>query len=260
MTIANAPQEISLRNARLTLIAGAGLVDAVIADAAAARHGFVCVANVHQVTLAWRDEDFRRVMEQARYVSTDSRVIELSVGALGHTYSTPVTYAVDLLTGLLDRATEAGLRVGFYGGSASVMHAIKAKVADGWPKLTVTYAESPPVGTAARLATDGSVERIREAGVDVLLVGLGCPKQEEWMHRTAGQLNCMAVGVGAAFDFFADEKRMSPAWVRRSGLDWAWRLVSEPRRLWRRYLLGNSIYVLGYLPLVVRHRMQRRVR
>jgi N-acetylglucosaminyldiphosphoundecaprenol N-acetyl-beta-D-mannosaminyltransferase len=257
VTTVSAPREISLRGTRLTLIAGAGLVDAVLADARAGRAGYACIANVHQVTLAWGDADFRRVLDEARYVSTDSRIIELSVGALGHAYSTPVTYAADLLTDLLDGAAAANLRVGIYGGSGTVNRAIQEKVASGWPTLAVTFAESPPMATAASLASDRSVERIRAAGVDLLLVGLGCPKQEEWMHRTAGQLDCMAVGLGAAFDFFAGEKRMSPAWVRRAGLDWAWRLVSEPGRLWRRYLVGNSLFVLRYLPLLVRHRLGR---
>jgi N-acetylglucosaminyldiphosphoundecaprenol N-acetyl-beta-D-mannosaminyltransferase len=250
-------REISLGGARLTMTAGTGLVDAVVTDATEGRRGYVCIANVHQVTLAWGDDDFRRVLEGARYVSTDSRVIELSVGALGHAYSTPVTYAVDLLTSLLDGAAAAGLRVGIYGGSESVNREIRAKVAQGWPTLAVTFAESPPMASAAALASDGSVERIRAAGVDLLLVGLGCPKQEEWMHRTVDRLDCMAVGLGAAFDFFAGEKQMSPAWVRRAGLDWAWRLVSEPGRLWRRYLVGNSLFVLRYLPLLVRHRLGR---
>jgi N-acetylglucosaminyldiphosphoundecaprenol N-acetyl-beta-D-mannosaminyltransferase len=257
MTAQSTPPEVSLRGARLSLIAGDQLVDRLIEDATNGRAGYVCIANVHQVTLAWGDESFRRVLDGARHVSTDSRVLELSLRALGLSYESPVTYGVDLLESLCRAAAAQGVRVGLYGGTVTVNCTLQAELCSRFPGLQLVFAEAPAFGSADELAGDGSVARIKDAGVQLLLVGLGCPKQEEWMHLTESELDCVAVGLGAAFDFVAGEKRVSPDWVRRAGLDWAWRLVSEPRRLWRRYLVGNAVWLLRLIPLIVRTRLGR---
>ncbi|WP_422678172.1 WecB/TagA/CpsF family glycosyltransferase [Blastococcus brunescens] len=181
-------------------------------------------------------------------MSTDSRILELTVGALGFSYSSPVTYGVDIFRQLCHRAEASGLKVGLYGGGDAVLADLQRRLKTEFPDLRVAFAESPPFADAERLAQDESVERIKAARLDILFVGLGCPKQESWMSNVVGEIGCMAIGLGSAFDFLAGAKQISPLWVRRAGLDWLWRLGADPRRLWRRYVLGNSLFLWRVLP------------
>lgn len=242
--------EVALRGARLSLLAGSELVHRVIEEARQGRSGYVCVTNVHQVTEAWRDEGFRRILDGARWVTTDSRVLELTLRALGVRYGSTVTYGVGILDDLCAAAAGSRVSVGLFGGSAAVVAELQRVLRTAHPTLDLRFAHAPDFGTAADLADDATIEMIERSGVELLLVGLGCPKQETWMHLASRRLDCMMIGVGAAFDFRAGQKRASPEWVRRAGVDWAWRLVSEPRRLWRRYLFGNTVFLVRVLPMV----------
>jgi N-acetylglucosaminyldiphosphoundecaprenol N-acetyl-beta-D-mannosaminyltransferase len=254
----NVPAEISLRGIRLSLVAGVSLLDAVLSAVISGRRGYVCVANVHQITEGWTHDSFGQVLNNALLVSTDSRVLELCVRSLGCQYASPVLYGVELFKHLCERAAEAGIALGIFGGSPAVAEEIRLRLRDEFPSLNVAFIESPPIGTAEQLANDATVGRIKASGARLLLVGLGCPKQENWMHLASQQLDCVAIGLGAAFDFFARKKKLAPRWVRRAGFDWLYRLVSEPKRLWRRYIIGNAVFLLRFLPLLIRQRLFRR--
>jgi N-acetylglucosaminyldiphosphoundecaprenol N-acetyl-beta-D-mannosaminyltransferase len=247
--------EIDLVGARLSLVAGEELVRRVVAEAARGGHGYVCVANVHQVTHAWREPMFRQTLQEARWVSTDSRVLELALAALGHRYSSEVTYGIDVFEDICAAAAEAGVRIGLFGGSPEIARELVRRLRAAFPALDLRLAHAPSFGTAAELADDATLEMIDASGVQVLLVGLGCPKQEIWMQLAARRVGCMMVGVGAAFDFYAGEMRAAPARVRQAGFDWLWRLASEPRRLWRRYLVGNSLFLARIVPAICARRL-----
>ncbi|MGH3614032.1 MAG: WecB/TagA/CpsF family glycosyltransferase [Pseudonocardia sp.] len=248
--------EIDLLGARLSLVAGDELVRNVVDEASRAGSGYVCVANVHQVTEAWRSESFRQTLQDARWVSTDSRVLEVALGALGHPYSSDVTYGAEIFEDICAAASEAGMKVGLFGGAPRVVAELARILTAKYEPLQLCFVNSPDFGTAAELASDATVELVNASGVQILLVGLGCPKQERWMQLVSSRVHCMMVGVGAAFDFYAGEKRSAPAWVRRAGLDWLWRLASEPRRLWRRYLIGNSLFLARVVPVIVARRLR----
>jgi N-acetylglucosaminyldiphosphoundecaprenol N-acetyl-beta-D-mannosaminyltransferase len=113
-----------------------------------------------------------------------------------------------------------------------------------FPGVRVVGTLTPPVGTVDELATDRAAEIINAAKPDYVWVGIGCPKQEQWMAAMRSRLNAsILVGVGAAFDFHSGKVSQAPRWMMRSGLEWMYRLVHEPRRLWRRYLLYNPWFV-----------------
>jgi N-acetylglucosaminyldiphosphoundecaprenol N-acetyl-beta-D-mannosaminyltransferase len=249
--------EIDLAGARLSLVAGEDLVRSVVAEAARGRRGYVCIANVHQVTHAWRDPAFRQTLQEARWVSTDSRVLQLALVALGHRYSSDVIYGVDVFDGICSAAAESGVKVGLFGGSPLILRELVRRLRAAYTDLDLCLVHAPGFGTAPELADDATLEKIGASGVQVLLVGLGCPKQEIWMQLASRRIDCMMIGVGAAFDFYACQKRAAPVWVRQAGLDWLWRLASEPRRLWRRYLVGNSLFLARIVPAVCARRVLR---
>jgi len=151
--------------------------------------------------------------------------------------------ANDLMTSLIDRAEKLGLKLGFYGGTHDVVNAIKHRALKEQPGLEIAYAYSPPFRPLTPEEDDATVKELNASGVQILFTGLGCPKQERWMAEHRDRLNCVMLGVGASFDFYAGNVKESPPWLGRLGLEWLYRLSREPKRLWRRYLILNPKFI-----------------
>ena len=169
-------------------------------------------------------------------------------------------YGPGLTPRLLARAADEGVPVGFYGGSPEVIEALRAVASQRWPELQIAYAVSPPFRPLEQAEDEEIVRTIVASGARLLFVGLGCPKQERWMHEHRDRLPLVQLGVGAAFDFLAGTKRQAPAILQRAGLEWLFRLATEPRRLWRRYLRHNPRFVVLFGAQVVRARLGGRRR
>ena len=152
-------------------------------------------------------------------------------------------YGPTLTLFVCEAAAAAGIPVGFYGGSSSANRGIVAEMQRRFPSLKVACAHSPPFRPLTPEEDEKDVRRIVDSGARILFVGLGCPKQEKWMARHRDRLPLVQLGVGAAFAFHAGEVRQAPAWIQRIGMEWAFRLAMEPRRLWKRYLVGNTRFV-----------------
>lgn len=154
-------------------------------------------------------------------------------------------YGPDVMTGVLAASGPEGPSHYLLGGSPEVLADLRAQIVHRWPDACVVGSESPPfrvLTDAERAAQD---DRIREAGAQIVWVGLGTPKQDWEVARLAAGLPVVAMAVGAAFDFLAGAKSQAPVWVQRSGLEWAYRLGTEPRRLGKRYLWGNPRFVVS---------------
>jgi N-acetylglucosaminyldiphosphoundecaprenol N-acetyl-beta-D-mannosaminyltransferase len=204
--------------------------------------GYVCVASVHMVMEAYDSESFRRVVNAARLVTPDGMPLVWSLRLMGITGAERVD-GMSLTPVLLDEAQRRGLVVGFYGSTPEVLAAIQQRVRRLYPQLKLHYLFSPPFRPLTRSEEDQVVRDIESSKVQLLFVGLGCPKQEEWMARQRHRVSAVMVGVGAAFDVLAGVRRRAPAWMQRAGLEWLFRLGQEPRRLWRRYLYHNPRFV-----------------
>jgi N-acetylglucosaminyldiphosphoundecaprenol N-acetyl-beta-D-mannosaminyltransferase len=153
-------------------------------------------------------------------------------------------YGPDAMLALCERAATAGWRNYFYGSSRETLSALTARLVQRYPGLVVAGYYSPPFRPITPEEDEEIVARINETSPDLVWVGLGMPKQELWMAEHQSKLNAPVVlAVGAAFDFHAGMKRQAPRWMQRSGLEWLFRLSQEPRRLWKRYLVGNARFV-----------------
>jgi N-acetylglucosaminyldiphosphoundecaprenol N-acetyl-beta-D-mannosaminyltransferase len=220
--------------------------DAVIERAEARAGGMVCVATAHMVIECVDDPALRRAVNSADRVTPDGMSLVFALRALGIGSATRV-YGPSLLPILCARAEARGIPVGLYGGRPEVLRALVAELRRRFPRLRIPFASSPPF-RALDAAEDAFVrEAIRASGARILFVGLGCPKQERWMAAQRDALPCVLVGVGAAFDFLAGAKPQAPAWMQGVGLEWLFRLAAEPRRLWRRYLVGNARFLYRFL-------------
>jgi len=217
---------------------------AIVLDWARARASrYVCVATVNNVMEAFDSADFRRVMNEADLVTPDGMPLVWGLRLLGHRNATRV-YGPDLTPVVLREAAANHLPVGFYGGSPDVLEKLQQAVLTQFPQLNIAYAFSPPFRPLAPAEDEQVIETINRSGVRVLFIGLNTPKQDYWMAAHRGRIGCVMLGVGAAFDFMAGSKRQAPRWMMCIGMEWFFRLVTEPRRLWKRYLTHNPRFVI----------------
>lgn len=216
----------------------------VIAAWAAARTSrYVCVATVNNVMEAWDSAAFRRVMNEADLVTPDGMPLVWGLKLLGWPRATRV-YGPDLTPVLLERAAASGIPVGFYGGSPDVLATLVRRMKSRYPALQIVYAWAPPFRPLTAEEDRDATDAINASGAGLIFVGLNSPKQDYWMAAHRGRVHAVMVGVGAAFDFLAGAKPQAPPWMRRSGLEWSFRLATEPRRLWKRYLKHNPRFMV----------------
>jgi N-acetylglucosaminyldiphosphoundecaprenol N-acetyl-beta-D-mannosaminyltransferase len=157
-------------------------------------------------------------------------------------------YGPELMLRLCRRAAEEGVSVYLYGGvNDELLDKLRWNLTAKFPKLQIAGAESPPFRPLSEEEDERVVRRINESGAGLVFIGLGCPKQDHFAFEHREKLNGVQICVGAAFDFHAGVKKIAPAWMQRRGLEWLYRLLSEPRRLFRRYLVTNSIFVKKFI-------------
>jgi N-acetylglucosaminyldiphosphoundecaprenol N-acetyl-beta-D-mannosaminyltransferase len=203
---------------------------------------YICIANVHVVMEAWDSNDFRNLVNNADLVTPDGMPLVWMMRLKGQRHQQRV-YGPTLMLHVLEAAARENIPVGFYGGGPEVLRSLVERLQVRYEGLNVAFALSPPFAEMTPAEDVKLVEKINGSGTRILFVGLGCPKQEIWMARHRGKVNAVMLGVGAAFDFHAGVKPQAPSWMQVLGLEWLFRLSTEPRRLWKRYLYHNPRFV-----------------
>jgi N-acetylglucosaminyldiphosphoundecaprenol N-acetyl-beta-D-mannosaminyltransferase len=206
--------------------------------------GYVCQANAHVLVTACHDERVRRALDEAWAVHPDGSPVSWLARRLGADAASRIPGA-DLMTRVFELGSPLGLKHYLFGSTPEVVDRLERTLSERHPQAQIVGAVSPPFGDVPEERVLEDVEAIRSAAPDVVWCGLGAPKQELWMQRFAPMLvPAVVVGVGAAFDFHAGTKRRAPDWMQRSGLEWAHRLASEPRRLAGRYVRTNTEFIV----------------
>lgn len=204
---------------------------------------YVCVSNVHMCMEVFDSQEFEQVVNSADLVIPDGKPLSWAQKLLGHRTAEQVR-GQDIMNALCAASGEKSLNIGFYGGSSEeLLNKVKSKLVESYPDINITYACSPPFRPLTPEEDTEVVTAINDAEVNVLFVGIGCPKQERWMAEHKGNLNCVMLGVGAAYDFIAGEKKHAPRWMQKIGMEWMFRLCSEPKRLWKRYFSTNPRFI-----------------
>ena len=204
---------------------------------------YVCIASVNNVMEAYDSQAFQLVMNQADLVTPDGMPLVWGLRLLGQGSATRV-YGPDLTPIVLESAAAAQIPVGFYGGSPEVLSKLIEVVRRRFGKAEIAYSYSPPFRPLSPEEDQRVVEEINQSGTRILFVGLNTPKQDYWMAAHKGRVQAVMIGVGAAFDFLAGTKPQAPRWMMGLGLEWLFRLATEPRRLWKRYLKHNPRFVV----------------
>jgi len=221
---------------------------AAISDAIQRRQkGYISVTGVHGVSEAQSDPAFRKILNNSFLCTPDGMPLVWVGRAKGQRHMDRV-YGPDLMLAVMEASEKAGWRHFFYGGANGVAEALRYRLLQRFPKLLVTGTYEPPFRPLDPSERSDLQRQVAAAAPDILWVGLSTPKQERFMAEFLPELNAtLMIGVGAAFDFHAGRVKQAPRWMQRSGLEWFFRLCSEPRRLWKRYLKNNPLFVVRLL-------------
>jgi N-acetylglucosaminyldiphosphoundecaprenol N-acetyl-beta-D-mannosaminyltransferase len=227
-------------------------IDAMVADR---RHGYVCVCNVHTVMAAQEDPELRAALESSSLNVPDGQPLVWAINALGHTLTDRV-YGPELMARASARAAVSGQRFYLYGGrNQDALVQLGVSLRRRFPGLNIVGGYAPPFRALTEEERIAVADEINGSAPDVVWVGIGVPRQEKWMAALRPYLDApVLIGVGAAFDFLAGLVPQAPPWMQRAGLEWAYRLAHEPRRLWRRYLRYNPRFVAAIARQLAAHR------
>lgn len=229
-------------------------VSTIAALARARVSSYVCCVNAH-MTMEARDSEFAKVVSGADLATPDGMPVLLAMRGL-HGVDQERVAGNDLMPALLERAELEGLAVYFYGGSEEVQRRIQERVAREHPRLVIAGCHAPPYGPLNNLDLKVEADRINGTDAQIIMVSLGCPKQERFMAALKGRVNGVMLGLGGAFLLYAGIDSRAPKWMRSLSLEWLYRLWLEPRRLWRRYLVTNVLFLVHLCREIVR-RMTR---
>jgi N-acetylglucosaminyldiphosphoundecaprenol N-acetyl-beta-D-mannosaminyltransferase len=207
---------------------------------------YVCVTPAHGIMECQRDAQLRSVFNRSGLTTPDGMAIVWLVKLWGYPQVSRV-YGPDLMHAVCERSEQTGWKHFFYGGTPGVADRLVDRMQAGYPGLLVAGKYTPPFRPLTPQEDGAVTNQIHASNADIVWVGISTPKQERWMAEHVGRVGApVLIGVGAAFDFLAGTKKQAPRWIQRSGLEWLFRLASEPRRLWRRYLEYPRFVLLAF--------------
>ncbi|MEN8152918.1 MAG: WecB/TagA/CpsF family glycosyltransferase [Acidobacteriota bacterium] len=228
-------------------------VDNIIDLSLKKRSSYVCVANVHMVIESCNNSDFADIVNGADIITPDGMPL---VKMLKYLYGIEQdrVAGMDLFPDLLSEAEDQKISTFFYGSTKEVLDNVREKIKQKFPDLMVAGYYDPPFRSLSDEEENEIVKKINNSGASLIFVALGCPKQEIWMNRMKGRIEGVMVGVGGAFPVFAGITKRAPVWMQKASLEWLYRLIREPGRLWKRYFVTNSKFL--YLSLLELVRMK----
>ncbi len=220
--------------------------DVVHRLAAAALRGQPALATfapVHAVVTAAMDPRYRYRVNAFHVVAPDGQPVRWALNALHKTNLPERVCGPETMLRLCSKAAEEGIGIFLYGTTPDTLDKLKANLEDRFPAIRIVGMESPPFRALSDEENDAAVERINDSGAGFVFIGLGTPRQDAFAYLNRNRIKAVQLCVGAAFDFHAGKKRIAPMWMQKTGMEWAYRLIQEPRRLWKRYLVTNTTFI-----------------
>jgi N-acetylglucosaminyldiphosphoundecaprenol N-acetyl-beta-D-mannosaminyltransferase len=207
---------------------------------------YVCAANVHMTMETYDNLAFAGVVNNAALVTPDGVPLVWALRALGMKDASRV-YGPTLTLHVCEAAAQAGTPIALYGGTPESLASFVTFLQQRFPGIKIVCQISPPFRPLAPQEDEAYTQQIVESGARILFVGIGCPRQEFWMAGHKHRIPAVMIGVGAAFDFHSGRVKQAPSWMQKRGLEWFFRLLMEPKRLWKRYFKHNPRFLLFFL-------------
>lgn len=203
---------------------------------------YICVSNVHTTVTAWKDEVYRAVQNGGILAIPDGGPLSSTGRKRGFAKMRRVT-GPDYMLKTIALGLPQGWRHYFYGSTPETLEKMEKALREEYPDIQIAGMYSPPFRALSAEEDGAIVEKINEVAPDFVWVGLGAPKQEIWMHDHQGRVQGLMVGVGAAFDYTAGNISRAPQWMQKHNLEWLYRLMQDPKRLFKRYFVTNTTYI-----------------
>lgn len=200
------------------------------------RGKYICVSNVHTTVTGYEEVDYRNIQNTAALALPDGKPLSLYSKKHGFPEAERVT-GPDLMGELFAR--DNGLRHYFYGGKEETIQVLSEKLPREYPSLRIAGMVSPPFRPLTEEEDERELQKMNDAKADIIWIGLGAPKQERYMYEHRGKVNGVMIGVGAGFDYYAGTIKRAPMWMQKLSLEWLYRLMQDPKRLFRRYFATN---------------------
>ena len=221
------------------------------------RGKYICVANVHTTVMSYEDELYRRIQNGAAMALPDGKPLSVVSQWMGYKQARKVS-GPDLMPELFKASQENGYGHYFYGSTEETLEKLEKALRSQYPKLKIAGMYSPPFRNLSEEEKSRIIQKINETSPDFIWVGLGAPKQEKWMAENKDKVRGIMIGVGAGFDFHAGTIKRAPKWMQDLGLEWLYRLLQEPGRLWKRYLVTNLKFIFFIIRDQIREKIQER--
>lgn len=206
------------------------------------RGKYICVSNVHTTVMSYENEEYRKIQNSAAMALPDGAPLSSYSRRKGYKQAQRVT-GPDLMLELFAISKEKGYRHYFYGATEETLRSMRKVIEREYSGLEIAGMYAPPFRALTPEEDEQVVAKINASAPDFVWVGLGAPKQEQWMYQHMGQLRGVLIGVGAGFDYLAGYIKRAPRWMQKLSLEWLYRLLQDPKRLWRRYFTSNVKFI-----------------
>lgn len=207
----------------------------------------VHLANAYTIALADKSHEYCEILQRPAVNYPDGKPLTWISAFKGHRPALQQIRGPQLFLDVFDKGRTRGLKHFLLGSTPEVLESLQRNLQERFPGVEIVGSESPPFRALSQDELRAQDSRIRKSGAHLVWVGLGTPKQDAEVARLAKEMPIVAVAIGAAFDFAAGAVREAPSWMSKAGLEWTFRLASEPRRLWKRYLFGNTRFLYSAL-------------
>jgi N-acetylglucosaminyldiphosphoundecaprenol N-acetyl-beta-D-mannosaminyltransferase len=254
--ISNVPTR-NLINSPICILSFDDQINQIITWAKSCQSRVICVANVHMLVEASQHWRFAAVLKQADLVTPDGMPLVVMLKLMGIDRSERVA-GMDIFLATCQRAAQANLSIFLLGSKPEVLDKISQRLQQQFPTLVIAGMESPPFSSTAPTVDMNTVQAIDASGAKIVFVALGCPKQELWMMQHRDKIQAVMIGVGGVFPVYAGIMKQAPEFIQKAGLEWLFRLIQEPQRLWKRYFTTIPIFLwLALKQLLLREKYLR---
>lgn len=243
ITVQNWPPKRDLFGVGVSATSYEGALETIMQSAAAGEGGVATFLAVHGIVSAATNPEYRERVNRCQIVAPDGQPVKWALNYFHGAGLRDRVYGPEMMRRVCQRCEREGLGVFFCGSTTPVLALLASRLKEAFPDLIIAGVDSPPFRQMTIAENDELCERINQSGAAVVFVGLGVPRQEIFADSNRDKIRAVQLCVGAAFDFLAGNKKTAPAFMQRSGLEWLYRLCQEPRRLWKRYLVTNSIFI-----------------
>jgi len=233
-------------------------VDVIEEWARIKKPSYVCICNTHSLVTASNDRGFQEALDKADLCTPDGMPLVWALKMLGFKDQDRVD-GPKLMLKLCENSILNKNRIFLFGSTPGTLEKMTKALKERYEGIIICGSYSPPFRDLTNQEEHEIVELINHSRPDIVFVGLGCPKQELWMSRNLMKMNTVMIGVGAAFDFISGGKKRPPIFFQRIGLEWLFRLISDPKRLWKRYAYNNPMFIYKFIVTFRRNKLRRKL-